>query len=168
MRCGDLERSDRLCKEGEIAEDLLYFLEGKGGLLDEGFGFCKWRGLDDDADDELFAKGDRHERARSERVLEEIKKKTYTPKDIVSGQGFFGGFRRYGGYSRYGGGGYSRSGGSGFVPNSYITRMNFFSGVGSARVDNMPMINTNTPLIRRADVRRERVSSERGRLKQWQ
>lgn len=101
-------------------------------------------------------------------ILEEIKKKTYTPKDIVSGQGFFGGFRRYGGYSRYGGGGYSRSGGSGFVPNSYITRMNFFSGVGSARVDNMPMINTNTPLIRRADVRRERVSSERGRLKQWQ
>ena len=94
-------------------------------------------------------------------ILEEIKKKTYTPKDTVTGQSFFGGYRRYGGYSRYGGGGYSRSGGSGFVPNSYITRMNFFSGVGSARVDNMPMINTNTPLIRRADVRRERVSSER-------
>lgn len=102
-------------------------------------------------------------------ILEEIKKKTYTPKDIVSGQGFFSGYRRYGGYSHYGG--YSRGGGGGgggFAPNSYITRMNFFSGVGSARVDNMPMINTNTPLIRRADVRRERVSSERGRLKQWQ
>lgn len=101
-------------------------------------------------------------------ILDEIKKKTYTPKDTVAGRSSFGGFRRYGGgYSR---GGYSRGGGGGggFIPNSYITRMNYFTGMGAARIDNMPMINTNSPLIRRADVRRERVSSQRGRLKQWQ
>ena len=100
-------------------------------------------------------------------ILDEIKKKTYTPKDTVSGRSAYSGYRRYGGYSRRGG--YSRGGsGGGFIPNSYITRMNYFTGMSAARVDNLPMINTNSPLIRRADVRRERVSSERGRLKQWQ
>jgi len=101
--------------------------------------------------------------------LEEIKKKTYTPKDTVAGNGYFSGYRRFGGY----GGGYRRgggygSGGGGFIPNSYITRMNYFTGMSAAQIDSVPMINTNSPLIRRADVRRERVSSERGRLKQWQ
>ena len=100
-------------------------------------------------------------------ILEEIKKKTYTPKDTVFGHGSFGGYRRYGGYGGYRRGGYS-GGGGGFTPNSYITRMNFFTGMSAAQIDSMPMINTNSPLIRRADVRRERVSSERGRLKQWQ
>ena len=32
----------------------------------------------------------------------------------------------------------------------------------------IPFINTSNPIIRRADIRRERVWSERGRLKQWQ
>jgi hypothetical protein len=100
-------------------------------------------------------------------ILEELKKKTYTPKDTISGRTSFGGYRRYGGYSRGGGGGYG-GGGGGFIPNSYITRMNYFTGMSAAQIDTMSMINTNSPLIRRADVRRERVSSERGRLKQWQ
>ena len=30
------------------------------------------------------------------------------------------------------------------------------------------MINTNTPIIRRASIRRERVESQKGRLKPWQ
>lgn len=102
----------------------------------------------------------------NDKILEQIKKKTYTPKDTISGGGRFGGYRRYGGYSRRGGGGYG--GGGGFTPNSYITRMSFFTGMSAAQIDSVSMINTNSPLIRRADVRRERVSSERGRLKQWQ
>jgi hypothetical protein len=101
-------------------------------------------------------------------ILEQIKKKTYTPKDTISGGGRFSGYRSYGGYSRRGGGGYGGGGGGGFTPNSYITRMSFFTGMSAAQIDSVSMINTNSPLIRRADVRRERVSSERGRLKQWQ
>jgi hypothetical protein len=34
--------------------------------------------------------------------------------------------------------------------------------------NDIPFINTSNPLIRRGDIRRERVWSERGRLKQWQ
>jgi hypothetical protein len=61
-----------------------------------------------------------------------------------------------------GGGGYSGGGGG------YFQRMQPFPGGTGARVDGLPMINTSSPIIRRANVNRERVTSERGRLKQWQ
>ena len=38
----------------------------------------------------------------------------------------------------------------------------------SARNIGIPMINSSNPYIRRANVNRERVFGERGRLKQWQ
>lgn len=68
-----------------------------------------------------------------------------------------GGYRRYGGYGGYSGGG-----------STYFTRMYALPGGTSPYGNSIPFINTSNPIIRRADVRRERVWSERGRLKQWQ
>jgi hypothetical protein len=76
--------------------------------------------------------------------------KSYTPG---------GGYRRGGG----GGGGY---GGSSYGPN--FQRMDRLPYGTSPRQNGVGMINTSNPIIRRSDVRRERISSERGRLKQWQ
>ena len=85
--------------------------------------------------------------------------KTYTPGG--------GGYRRFG--RRYGGGG--GRGGGGYGSSSFgprFERMPFLPTGTSPRIDGVPMINTSNPIIRRADVRRERIQSERGRLKQWQ
>jgi hypothetical protein len=71
-----------------------------------------------------------------------------------------GGRWRRGGFGR---GGY---GGSSYGPN--FQRMDRLPYGDSPRINTPPMINTSNPIIRRADVRRERISSERGRLKQWQ
>ena len=101
-------------------------------------------------------------------MLEEAMQKspsTYTPYSQSStgtgGYGY-GGYRRRGGYSRGGGGGYSSSGYASFV------RMNNLPESRAPYGNSIPNINTSNPIIRRADVRRERVWSERGRLKQWQ
>jgi hypothetical protein len=76
----------------------------------------------------------------------------------------YGGYGGYGGYKRrhYGGGGYSSGG------HNYFTRMFALPGMNLPYGNNIPFINTSNPIIRRADIRRERVWSERGRLKQWQ
>ena len=66
------------------------------------------------------------------------------------------------GYSR-GGGGYSSGGGSG-----YFQRMYALAGGNVPYANAIQNINTSNPIIRRADTRRERVWSERGRLKSWQ
>jgi hypothetical protein len=87
----------------------------------------------------------------------------YTP--YAKKGGGYGGYRRRG-YSRRGygggGGGYSSAGFHSF------TRLYALPHGKVPYGDNIPFINTSNPLIRRADVRRERVWSERGRLKQWQ
>jgi hypothetical protein len=91
-------------------------------------------------------------------LLDEVNAKTFTPSLTPYGRRSYGYPRRsYGGYS---------GGGSSWGPN--FQRMDRLPEGTSARADWVPMINTNTPIIRRADVRRERISSERGRLKQWQ
>jgi hypothetical protein len=71
------------------------------------------------------------------------------------------------GYSRggYGGGGYGGYSGGG---SAYFQKMQQLPRGTSARIDGLPMINSNTPYVRRAEIRRERITSERGRLKQWQ
>lgn len=100
-------------------------------------------------------------------ALDKALAKTYTPSYSRSGSYGYGA-RRWGGsgYRRGGGGGY---GGGGYGGGSvYPTRMNPMPYGTSARNDFIPMINSSNPLLRRADVRRERISSERGRLKQWQ
>jgi hypothetical protein len=86
------------------------------------------------------------------------------PYQNKPGTGYgYGGYRRYGGgYRRRSYGGYSGGGGG------YFTRMYTLPGISIPYGNNIPFINTSNPLLRRADVRRERVWSERGRLKQWQ
>ena len=103
---------------------------------------------------------------------DDILKKTNEKKYTASGYG--GGWysRGWGGFSRFyrggygGGGGYSGGGYSG--SSSYPSKMPWFGDIGSARINTVGAINTSNPIIRRSDVRRERYSSERGRLKQWQ
>jgi hypothetical protein len=66
------------------------------------------------------------------------------------------------GGSRWGSG----SGGSSYFPP--FIRMDDLPYGTSARYGGIPMVNTSNPYIRRANVQRERVFGERGRLKQWQ
>lgn len=98
-------------------------------------------------------------------AIKEAAMNSYTPYSSA-GSGGGGG---YGGYSRRGygrrsyGGGYGGGGGYADFQKMYA--------LPSSRApygDSIPFINTSNPIIRRADVRRERVWSERGRLKQWQ
>ena len=74
-----------------------------------------------------------------------------------------GGYGGYGGRRRYG---YSGGGGGGGYPQ--FTRMYALPFSTTPYVNDIPFINTSNPIIRRATIRRERVWSERGRLKQWQ
>jgi hypothetical protein len=78
------------------------------------------------------------------------------------GYGYGGG--GYGGYSGGGGGG----GRGGYGPHISPIRFNGFQFQRATFADGIPFINTSNPIIRRASIRRERISSERGRLKQWQ
>lgn len=66
----------------------------------------------------------------------------------------------------YSGGGYGSYGGGG--GGSYFSRMYALPRGFIPYGNSIPFINTSNPIIRRATVRRERVWSERGRLKQWQ
>jgi hypothetical protein len=86
----------------------------------------------------------------------------YTPYN-KSGSGY-GGYGGYGGYHRR----RSGYGGSSYGGTSYFTRMYNLPTGNLPYGNNLPFINTSNPLLRRADIRRERVWSERGRLKQWQ
>lgn len=61
---------------------------------------------------------------------------------------------------------YSRGGGGG--GGGYFTRMEPFPRGVSPDLNGIPMINTTNPYIRRANVNRQRITSERERLKQWQ
>jgi hypothetical protein len=75
---------------------------------------------------------------------------------VNSGAAGSGTGRRYG----------SGSGGSSYFPP--FIRMDDLPYGTSARYGGIPMVNTSNPYIRRANVNRERVFGERGRLKQWQ
>lgn len=112
------------------------------------------------------------------RALERVDESMYIPTDVEIGKSIeeaikeamkgdtteyrkAGGGFGYGGYRRRGGGG----GGGG---SSYFTRMNPLMGGMVPYVNDLPNINMSNPIIRRGSIRRERVWSERGRLKQWQ
>lgn len=85
--------------------------------------------------------------------------------------GYGSGWRNYGrrgGYSRRGGGG-------GYGGSSYVAdwggddqRLNTPRRIDTPYSDDLYSINTSSPIIRRATIRRERFSSQRGRLNQWQ
>jgi len=70
------------------------------------------------------------------------------------------------GYTPYKRRSYSSGGGSTGYPN--FTRMYGLPNGQTPYGNDIPFINTSNPILRRADVRRERVWSERGRLNQWQ
>lgn len=92
---------------------------------------------------------------------------TYTPyANNGSDSGSGGGWVNYGGY----GGGYRRGGygGYGGGGGGYYNKMYALPHGMTPYGNSIPFINTSNPIIRRADVRRERIWSERGRLKQWQ
>lgn len=73
--------------------------------------------------------------------------------------GRYGGYGRRGGYGGYGG----YSGGS-----AYYSRLDRLPEGRVPYGNTVPFINTSNPIIRRSQIRRERVTSERGRLNQWQ
>lgn len=94
-------------------------------------------------------------------VIDALKDIDFTPTAPYARSG--GGF---GGFSRRGGGGFGGRGGGGYYSDPY--RLYALPGFRSPYGNSIPFINTSNPIIRRADVRRERVWSERGRLNQWQ
>jgi hypothetical protein len=107
-------------------------------------------------------------RAAAEKMADAIGKLNFSPNQYPSKSGsgsgwvnFGHGGYSHGGYGGGGGGGYS-SGYSSF--NKMYALPNNVSNYGNS----IPFINTTNPIVRRADIRRERVSSERGRLMQWQ
>lgn len=75
------------------------------------------------------------------------------------------GWRNFG--RRYGGGG-GGGGGRSYGSGAYFQKLYALPGGIAPYSNSIPFINVSNPIIRRADVRRERVWSERGRLKQWQ
>ena len=85
-------------------------------------------------------------------ILDEVKKKDFG--DSTPYKKF--GRRGYGGYG--GGGGYSNFSRMYALPKAFA----------SPRPDDIPFINVNTPYVRRARVNMERITADRGRLKQWQ
>lgn len=97
------------------------------------------------------------------KAIEDAAKSDYTPFTPYASSNGSGGYYSSGGYGGYGGGGYSSGGGS-----AYFSRMYALPGGASPYANSIPVINASTPYVRRASVRRERVWSERGRLKQWQ
>ncbi|UVG34233.1 hypothetical protein SEA_HANNABELLA_27 [Microbacterium phage Hannabella] len=70
----------------------------------------------------------------------------------------------YGYGRRYGGGG----GGGGGGGRSYPYKLNGPERNDAVYARQTPFVNVDNPMIRRATIRRERFSSERGRLNQWQ
>lgn len=108
------------------------------------------------------------------KALEEIAAQIDDINDSLGREGYnYGGWRNYGGrgYGRRGSGGYGRSyGGSSYLPDygGGPQRLNDMTRIMSPYADDLYSLNTSNPIIRRATIRRERFSSTRGRLNQWQ
>ena len=83
--------------------------------------------------------------------------------DTLNG-GWGRGYGRGGGYSRGGGGGYGYRADYG----GQVVRLNTPRGFNEPYALDPRVVNVGNPIIRRATVRRERFSSDRGRLNQWQ
>jgi hypothetical protein len=96
--------------------------------------------------------------------------------DIIDANGDDGfsygsGWRNYGRGSGWGSSrGYGGYGGSSYVQSwgGDDQRMNTPRRIRAPYSDDLYSINTSSPIIRRATIRRERFSSQRGRLNQWQ
>jgi hypothetical protein len=82
--------------------------------------------------------------------------------------GGFGGWGGYGGGRRFGRGGGGGGGGYRADFGGQVVRLNTPRGFDAPYAFDPRNVTTSNPIIRRATVRRERFSSERGRLNQWQ
>ena len=92
----------------------------------------------------------------------ELKADGFEPFDNKKSNGrFYGGYRRYG--RRSGGGGFGSS-----TPRIYFSRQPYLSDGTNVYGDSAKNIFWDNPTIRRARIRRERYTSQRGRLNQWQ
>lgn len=69
-------------------------------------------------------------------------------------------------WQNYGRGGYGGGGGGG--GGGSFTRLNPPQDSMIPYGNDIPNVNTSNPIIRRASIRRERVESQKGRLKPWQ
>ena len=104
----------------------------------------------------------------ADEVVKAIEDKTFPESDGFGGIRYRGG--GFGGYGGFGFGGGGGGGGGYYRPGPHISPIRF-NGFGQQRApysNDIPFINTSNPIIRRANIRRERISSERQRLKQWQ
>jgi hypothetical protein len=117
------------------------------------------------SDESAYIPGDPEIKAAIDKAIEAIKALDFKASDPYSSVAK-GGYGGYGSYRRFGGGGYGGGGGGGAT--IYFTRMNPLPDNQVPFGNSVPFINTSNPIIRRANIRRERVTSERGRLNQWQ
>lgn len=99
-------------------------------------------------------------------ILDAIKKSTDNVLDAIKdlNSDLYQRGNQYGGGYRYGGGG--GGGGGGSYANNPL--MPFLNAMRAENIDNIPQMYINAINVRRADIRRERFSTERGRLNQWQ
>jgi uncharacterized membrane protein YgcG len=98
-------------------------------------------------------------------VAAAVREPSWSERNSKNGWKDFGprsGYSRSGGYSRGGGGGYGGGGGG------YAYKLNGPERNTATYNSNDPYIRVDNPIIRRASIRRERFSSTRGRLNQWQ
>lgn len=116
----------------------------------------------------------------SEDILKAMEDSTKKIIDEIKQSAFYGGGDgwRYGdgfggrsysrsGYSRGGGGG-GRSYGGGGGGNGYFQRLGTPPRNNAQYTAENPYIRVDDPLLRRATIKRERFTSQRGRLKEWQ
>lgn len=109
-----------------------------------------------------------------EKALREIGDKLDDMNDALANSYGRSGYSPWG-YRSWGRGSRYRSSGGGYSSSPYVAdyggqaqRMNTPRRVRSAYSDDLYSIDTSNPIIRRATIRRERFSSQRGRLNQWQ
>ena len=98
------------------------------------------------------------------KAIEEAGKQSYTPSTYTPSKGG-------GGYTPFKRRSYGRGGGGGGYYNggyANFTRMYPLPELVTPYGNQIQFINTSNPIIRRSQTRRERVWSERGRLKPWQ
>lgn len=97
----------------------------------------------------------------ADRIEESLDKIAGKLDDINDAIGDYSGS---GGYGGYGGGGYTSRADYG----GQAQRLNTPRGIGTPYALDGRVVNPGNPIIRRATIRRERFSSDRGRLNQWQ
>ena len=104
-------------------------------------------------------------------AIEKVEKAVGDLPDGDNGGKGWKNYKRGRGWSRGGYGSYSRGYSSaGYTPSwgGDDVRVQLPRRMDTPRLDDLYSINTSSAIIRRATIRRERFSSERGRLNQWQ